>query len=218
MQTVIPTGSRLVGANEPSQTNAPAVARCAPDASEMLVRMRSGDRAAASEFLSAFGDQIRRRIHGKLAGGVRRVFDSQEIMSTLGRRLDRLVLSGELRAIATPQLWALIFKIIDVAVMDKVRVFSRLQAAEGEDSSFATDFARRMKERERADVLGPELELEAAFGCLRSDTDRKVLELWLNGAAHAEIAETIHTSVDAVRQRWRSIRDRLHEQLTAGAI
>lgn len=190
----------------------------APDAQELIRRMREGDREAASEFVGTFGEQIRRRVRGKLGHGMRRVFDSQEILSTVGRRLDRYVLGGQLQAVDAPQLWKLVFRMIDAAVVDKARVFRRLSASQDEDSVVAQALLRRMREREREDPEGPELELEAAFRSLKSDVDREVLALWLNDVPHNKIAEQIDSTPAAVRQRWQAIRAHLRQQIEAGAL
>ena len=188
------------------------------DAAALLARMRHGDRVAATEFVAAFGDQLRRRVRGKLGAGMRRVFDSQDIMSTVSRRLDSYVASGRLNASDPPQLWSLVFKIIDAALVDKVRVYQRLKRVESEDSEFAVTMLTRMKDREQRETEGPELALEAAFRCLKSDLDREVLSLWLNDTPHSRIAELVGSTPDAVRQRWQSIRTHLREQLSSGAI
>ena len=57
----------------------------------LLRRMRNGDREAAAQFITRYEDRIRRRIRGKLNPSVRRLFDSQDIFSTIGRRLDQYV-------------------------------------------------------------------------------------------------------------------------------
>lgn len=188
------------------------------DAAALLRRMRRGDREAAFRFVEQFGDLIRRRVRGKLNSGMRRIFDSQEILSTVGRRLDRYVMEGQLRADSEPQLWSLLFRMIDAALVDKARTYRRLRRVEDEDSEFASRLLARMQERDRNSNDGGEIELEAAFRSLRSDVDREVLALWLNDVPHTRIAEEISSTPDAVRQRWRSIRDHLRAQISAGAL
>ncbi|MFM9994440.1 MAG: hypothetical protein ACKVU4_01420, partial [Phycisphaerales bacterium] len=66
------------------------------DPEALLQRMRRGDRAAAGEFVNRYGSRLLRRIRSKLSQPMRRVFDSVDILSTLARRLDRFVSSGQL--------------------------------------------------------------------------------------------------------------------------
>src|SRR5262245_43990251 len=71
---------------------------------ELLARMRAGDRQAAAVFITRYESKIRRRVRGKLSLSMRRIFDSQDIVSTLGRRLDLYVRSGKLEAQSEQQL------------------------------------------------------------------------------------------------------------------
>ena len=105
----------------------PALAGDEGDGVQLLLdRMRSGDRVAAAVFITRYGSRIRRRIHGKLSPAMRRIFDSQDILSTLGRRLDQYVRFGRLAAASEDELWALVFRMAENAVIDKARVFRRL--------------------------------------------------------------------------------------------
>src|SRR5689334_16822079 len=84
----------------------------------LLTRMRAGDRNAAAQFMDRFGSRIRRRVRGRLRPAMRRLFDSQEIISTLARRLDLFVRGGQLNAETEGQLWTLVFKMAENAVID----------------------------------------------------------------------------------------------------
>lgn len=183
------------------------------DAAALLARMRAGDREAVSEFITHFGELIKRRVRGKLGKGMRRIFDSQEILSTVSRRLDQYVCKGKLQAQDQPQLWSLLTRMIDAALVDKIRVYKRLHAVEQEDSDFARRLLVRMRDGEARSPDGAELELSSAFQCLQSDVDREVLALWLNDVPHTQIAEQLDCTPAAIRQRWQSIRNRLKEQL-----
>lgn len=184
----------------------------------LLVRMRAGDRSAAAEFIAVYGPQIRRRIRGKLGPTMRRLFDSQEILSTLGRRLDNFVHTKRLRADSVPELWALVLKIADNSLLEKARVYRALQRKEGEDSPFATQVLGRLREAETRDPEGPELEIAEAMSTLEDKVDREVLSLWLLGVPHIHIAETLGMEPPAVRKRWQAIRERLRVHLETEAV
>lgn len=184
-----------------------------PDPEELVARMRAGDREAAAEFVTRYGPRIRRRIRGKLSPSMRRLFDSQDILSTVGRRLDMYVRSGRLEASGEAQLWALVMKMALNAVVDKARVYKRLQSVEGEDAPFAHDLLLRLQRVESIDEREPELELEHAFSMLSDEVDRQVLTLWLMGMEHSRIAELLELSSDVVRKRWQRIRETLRERL-----
>lgn len=184
---------------------------------ELLMRMRAGDRAAAAAFLDRFGPRIRRRIHGKLGPAMRRLFDSQEILSTLGRRLDVCVGSGSLRASSLEELWSLVFRIADNSLIEKARVFRSLEAKEGEDSPLAYRVLQRLKEAESQDQDGPLIEIDRALRSLDDGIDRQILSLWLQGNQHVHIAESVGMTAAAVRKRWEKIRGHLRTQCEAGA-
>jgi DNA-directed RNA polymerase specialized sigma24 family protein len=184
----------------------------------LLARMRAGDRQAAAVFLTDYGDLIRRRVRGKLGASVRRMFDSLDILSTVGRRFDRYVRDGKLQAIDEPQLWSLLFRMAEAAVLDKVRAVKRLEVAEGEDGPIARVLLARIQDAEQGSGNGADIVLEKVLAVLPSDDDRSVLTLWLTDWPLFRIAEALGTTPAAVRQRWRSIRLRLREKLDAGEI
>lgn len=182
---------------------------------DLISRMRCGDRAAAAEFVTRFGSRIRRRIRGKLGPTMRRLFDSQEIMSTLGRRLDLYVLSGKLEAASEPQIWALLFKMADHALLDKGRVLRRLAKTEGEDGDFAQTVLNQLRTAERHHASGVELTIDAALRSLENSTDRQILSMWLHGTPHSVTAETVGLAPAAVRKRWEKIRGCLRDKFDA---
>ncbi|MCI0362422.1 MAG: ECF-type sigma factor [Phycisphaerales bacterium] len=183
---------------------------------ELLLRMRGGDRGAAAEFVMRYGSRIRRRIRGKLGPSIRRLFDSLEILSTLGRRLDLYVMSGRLQASNEAQLWSLVGKMADRALIDKARVFKRLQAVEREDSQFAQALASRLRIVDGTQPMGgAELEIDNCLRALDDGVDRQILSLWLAGETHLTISEVVSIGPDAVYKRWERIKSQLRERLVA---
>ena len=185
---------------------------------DLLMRMRSGDREAAAEFISRFGPRIRRRIRGQLGPAMRRLFDSQDILSTLGRRLDAWVGANRLEAVSAQELWALVFRIADNAMIEKARVFKGLQSREGEDSPFARGILRRLESRENEQPDGAVIEIDRALSSLDDATDRDILALWLMGNQHKHIAESVGLPAPTVRKRWEKIRGRLRVLYDSGAF
>lgn len=186
---------------------------CRADASDdidqLLRRMREGDREAAAIFITQFDSRIRRRIRGKLNPAMRRLFDSQDILSTVGRRLDQYVRSGSLEAASERQLWALVFKMAANAVVDKSRMFRRLQQVEGPDGRIAQEMLRQLRSADQQASGGVEIELDNVLGMFRDETDREILILWLNGFRLQEIATSIDMAATGVRKRWQKIREQL---------
>ncbi len=172
-------------------------------------RIRTGDRNAAAEFLTQNEALIRRRYRQKLGRAMRRLCDSQELVSTIARRLDRLVSTGGVRAESERQLWALIFTIGDHALADKSRILAHLEHVEGPDSELAREWRIRFARAERSSPEGMEGELDAMLRRLEIPLDRQILSMWLMGIEHAVIAEELSMEAPAVRKRWERICDRL---------
>lgn len=180
------------------------------DVDALLRQMLMGDREAAAQFVVRYGSRIRRRIRGKLSPAMRRIFDSQDILSTVGRRLDQFVGSGQLEAATEQQLWALVFKIASNAVIDKSRIFRRLQKVEDEDGPLAQSLLRGLRQAERGAPEG--IEIEQALALFADPIDREILALWLVGTPHTMIATYVKLAPTAVRKRWQAIRSRLQER------
>jgi hypothetical protein len=216
VETTSHARSFVNGAQPLQAAKSAATAPLAIDA--LLLRMRGGDRDAAAEFLMRYGSRIRRRIRGKLGPSIRRLFDSLEILSTLGRRLDLYVMSGRMQAANEGQLWSLLFKMADNALIDKARLFRRLQSVEGEDSEFAQQLGGRLQQAETEQSSGVELEIDNCLRAIPDPTDRRILSLWLTGEPHISIAEHVELAPTAVRKRWENIKSQLKERLqTVGA-
>lgn len=185
---------------------------------ELLQRMRSGDREAAAEFITGYASRVRRRIRGKLGSDMRRLFDSQEILSTIGRRLDLYVRDGRLKAIGEGQLWAFIFTMAHNALIQKARVFQRLKAVEGSDGRFAHELLARLEQVESDHVSSSELEIDRVLLSLDDSVDREILSMWLLGRHHGQIADEMGVGHACVRKRWQRIRERLRGFIDAGVL
>lgn len=183
----------------------------------LLEQMRLGDREAAAEFITTYASRVRRRIRGKLGAGMRRLFDSQEILSTIGRRLDLYVRDRRLRADGEGQLWSFIFTMANNALIQKARVFNRLQSVEGSDGRFAQELLSRLQDVE-AQSQSVELELEAVLQSLSESSDREILSMWLLGQSHHQIAEELGLGSACIRKRWQRIREQLRRRIESGAL
>lgn len=178
----------------------------------LLHAMQAGDREAAARFIMTYGSRVRRRIRGKLEPNMRRLFDSQEILSTVGRRLDLYVRAGRLDINEERQLWSLIFRMADNALIDKARVFRRLRKVEDSDSTFARDLLARLESAEQQDNRDADIEIDHALRELSDAVDRQILSLWLIGHTHSEIGEIVDLAPTAIRKRWQNIKSRLRAQ------
>lgn len=182
------------------------------DAADLLERIKAGDRDAAAAFALRYGPLIRRRIGHRLGPRMRRLFDSQDILSTVLRRFDLYVRSGRLMASTEAQLWTLIIRIAEAAVVDKVRLLERLKAAEEADQPWVRAMLEQSAHGADEDDVG--ITLEQALNALTDETDRKILWLWLAGVDHRLTGEMLELRHDAVRKRWQRIREELRRVFT----
>lgn len=177
-----------------------------PDADRQLVlRVAAGDRDAAADFVRRFGGRLRARVRAELGEHVRRLYDSQDILATVSRRLDAMVMHGEVRAETSPQLFGLITQLVRRAVVDKARFIDRLRRVEAEDRGLADCI-------DAAEALPEQTVIEWAFSMTEDSVDRTILSLWLHEHPHAEIASAVGLSEEACRWRWHRIRGRLRDR------
>lgn len=178
-------------------------------AGDLLARMRAGDREAVGEFINRYGNRIRRRVRGKLNPAMRRVFDSQEILATVARRLDKLVYERRITADEDAQLWTLVANIARNATIDKVRLFQRLRRVENDDRAFAQSLLHDLETAGRSDSDGCEIHIERLLRAIPDSTDRQILELWLRGIPCVAIAQSLRIPPGTVRRRWGDIKRKL---------
>lgn len=178
--------------------------------------MRAGDRDAAAEFITRFESRIRARIRVRLGENMRRVFDSQDIFSTIARRLDAFVESGQLRAEDERQLWAFVSRATVNAVAEKSNLLARLRRVEGPDSEMARTLEARLAASDERNEW--ESRVAELFDALPDTQDQQILWLWLNGTDLATIARSTGVNPAATRKRWERIRARLREYLEGRGI
>lgn len=172
--------------------------RAAPE--DLVSRLRTGDREAVGEFIARFGDRIRFRVRDKIAAGVRRVCDSQDLVSTVARRLDDLVLHRRLRARNDAQLWELIMSLAAEALDEQ-----REQVDGGPATAIPP--APPPPSPPRPEVHPTDMRRLAA--ALDEETDRTILTMRVQGAPHDAIGRAVDMRPEAVRMRWSRIRKRL---------
>ncbi|HEX2838698.1 MAG TPA: sigma-70 family RNA polymerase sigma factor [Phycisphaerales bacterium] len=184
---------------------------------ERLVELiAQGNRDAAAVLVTKYEPMIRRRIRARLGGETRRLFDSQDVFSTVCRRFDRFVDGRRVRAATPGDLLSLLSRIAQTSVLDKQRMVTRLDRLEGEDSEFAT-LVRRRVDREWADPTAFEVDVKRWASLLDSPQDRTILFRHLAGRSFEQVARELGISPELARKRWQLIRARLRKELTSGS-
>ncbi len=181
----------------------------APSAATLLERMRTGDRSACGEFMLHYGDLLRLRIRDKLSVNLRLVLDSEDVLSTVTRRLDVIVCSERLRAESDRQLWALVMQIAKNVVSENVK-------RQSGSRMFIDRLANLEDEAAKGAVAGDEADPDLVHRALRilpCQEDRFVLRKRISGCTHDEIALLSGSTPAAVRMRWSRILKTLRENL-----
>jgi len=181
---------------------------------ELLRRIGSGDREAAAEFVQRYAPVIRQRFRARLSPSLRRLMDSGDLVSTVGRRLDQLVATGGVNVENEHQLWALVNHLAKAAIADKARVLARLRRVESPDSDWARSFLGRASSPRDDGTDRFDETLDHAMDVLETDVDRRVLALWLGGWSHLQISAQLRITPNAARQHWHRVRSRLAEALS----
>lgn len=183
---------------------------------ELIRRIQHGDRDALGEFVIRYGPLIRRRIAGKLGPRMRRVMDSADILSTVLRRLDLYAHGHSIRAGSEAELWALIMRVADAAVLQKLRLVSRLGRVESEDAPLAAQMLTRLRAGSNDESHDHERLIDRSFAAIEPREDQTILWLWLSGMELRMIASIIGRTPESTRKRWELIRKRVRATLEEG--
>lgn len=180
---------------------------------ELIRRITLGDRDALGEFVLQYGPLLRRRMGGKLGPRMRRVFDSADILSTVLRRIVHYASAHEIHARSESELWALIMKVADAAVLQKVRLIGRLKRVEADDAPFAELMDSALGRDSAVDEDSDDAVIDTAFAAIESPDDQRILWLWLSGMELRTIAELTGRTPECTRKRWELIRKRVRASL-----
>ena len=188
------------------------VAKPGPHPVDALVeRIAMGDQDAAAEFVRSHEALIRRRMRHKLGSALRRTVDSEDLVSTLSRRLHVYMSSTRVEARSREQLVSLLMVIAHRSLNDKLRALRRAEHEAGPNARFRSLF----QEQNRRTSEHPGPGIDEALAALESDIDREITRMWLGGMDQAEIAVALGISHSAVRKRWERIRARLRGMFEA---
>lgn len=182
---------------------------------ELVSRFRAGDSEAVGDFLNAYGPLVRAHYRRKIGRSMRRLVDSQDLLSTIARRLCQRVQAQRVTAADTRQLWALVFRIGNDALVDRVRIISRLREIESADSPFVQALRKRLDVGDADDAGHFGEELAGMLDALESDLDRELLVRWLHGETLASVAGSLGLTAPNTRKRWERLRRTLRVHLEA---
>lgn len=188
-----------------------------PTITDLIARMRRGDRESVGVLIEHYGDRILRHVRMRMSPSVRRVYDSLDVMGSLSRRLDKAISNKQVDFQNERALWGYLRTVAEHVVIDHARVVTRLARVESSDQAIAE---RLLAQRSRLEGMPHEQIdsqwLNVVIESVEDPTDRFILCSWLAGRQHAQTAIALGISAESVRTRWRRLRARLGERLSSG--
>lgn len=173
-------------------------------------------RKAIADYALSNAAKIRAIARRKLTQATRAVSDSEDVFSSVARRLDLLAAGGKLRPRSESELWKLIKVIAQNNAVSQTRLIERSRVLLTEDGPLAYEMSKRFnacQSDEEATVLFQRMMLSLPDG-----QHRQLMDLLYRGANHGAIAALLHISAEASRQRWKNIRTTLARLFAEGAF
>lgn len=176
----------------------------------------AGDAARhlVAAFLLRNRDQIRAIARARLSPNIRSVYDSEDVFSSVLRRIDDLARRGVLRPANESELWALIHAIARNTALKKTLLLERARILVTEDPRYGYELMERLnrcRDDDEATLLVYRLML-----ALNDPIDRQIFALYLRGASHRAIGAFLGIKEETSRQRWVRLRDGLRDRFAEG--
>lgn len=187
-----------------------------PPPAPFLPPAPGGARGSVATYIVQHADRVRAIARDKLPRRTRRVADSEDVLSSVLRRLDEMVVRGTLRLDSERELWGLIEAIANNAAVSKARMIERAQNLLTEDSVYANELLKRLNVCPGDDEAT--LLLLRMTASIKNSTDRQVMTLMHRGVSHKAIGHLLGTTEGASRQRWQCIREELCKRFREGFL
>jgi DNA-directed RNA polymerase specialized sigma24 family protein len=166
---------------------------------------RIPNREEIARYLLQNRERVRAFARRKLTARARSVFDSEDVFSSVLRRVDALASAGGLRLRSESDLWGLVAAIAHNSAVNRTRTVER--ACLTQDSH-----VHEALKKPEAGSPDDQAALLVLRMMLKSEEDRRVLLLLHRGAGHRAIGSALGISESASRQRWARIRRMLAER------
>lgn len=164
-------------------------------------------RAELAAFLLERADEIRAVARRKLTTVARCSFDSEDVLSSVVRRMDKLFHDGRLHVTTRDELWRLVQAVAGNRAVSFTRLRERMAQLSEEDGPYAQHLASSFAACTCDDEAL--LTLYQLAAKLAQPADRQLFLLRARGANHRAAAAVLGVSEEAARQRWTSIRRQL---------
>ncbi len=174
------------------------------------------DRTAVAEYILAHSPRIRGVARSKLSAATKSIYDSEEVLSSVLRRVDAIVKNGQMHPRSEAELWALIDAITRNNAINRTKLIERARNLLTEDGPYVYELLKRLNAYtgdDEATIL-----VYRMMACLPDEIDRRILGLYIRGATHAAVATLLSITAAATRQRWMRIRRELEARFKDGLL
>jgi DNA-directed RNA polymerase specialized sigma24 family protein len=177
---------------------------------------RALSRAEAAQFVFSRRPQIRAVARSVLSRWARALTSSEEVFSSVVRRVDTVAADNELRPCSPGQLWHLVRTITLHTAISKNRAAARL-AQMVEESGYELIGVRDRIESCQSDEEAARV-LARVAAALERGVDQELFALRFRGASYKVLADLLGTSEVAVRKRWSELCRRIRIAADEGKL
>jgi len=186
---------------------------CAPTAHEIVLLFRSGQidalRPALARFVLANEEAIRKIARERMFACTRNILDTDDLMCTVLRRIDRLVEKKRFSPASEEDVWGLLQTVAHHSAITKNRLVQRTYTLSLEGGPYARWLLERVNrcvDNEEVAALLTRLML-----AIPTTLDRQMFSLRLRGTTHRVTAQLLGISEVAARKRWSELMAFLQE-------
>ncbi len=187
---------------------------------DLMARLRAGSDAAAARVFNLYAQRLIALARSRLDARIRQKLDPEDIVQSVFRSFLTRQAGGAYELHDWDGLWRLLVSITIHKCLTRHQHFRaarrqvdiEVSATPASDASAGWDFIDRQPTPEEAAIL-TETMVEANRGL--DETDRKIIEMLLQGHSHDDIHAETKKSVATVKRVVARVRKRLQRYLTA---
>lgn len=201
-------------------TDDPAGSAGHDDWERLIAGLMSGDEVILREFHRRYGPMLHGIAESRLAPGMRRRFDADDVVQSVFRTFFRRARIGYFRFEDNQRLWNLMCAITLTKLREKVRFHSRHsrsvsreQPVESSDDSSGSGLPSPHSSPD--DSVAFRDAFETLLGSL-DETEQQLVDLKLQDLTNDEVAETLGVSEKTVRRRLKRLQEKIEGALLEG--
>lgn len=189
------------------------------DWERLIEGLKSGDEAVLREFHAEFGPMLHGIADSRLAPGMRRRFDADDVVQSAFRTFFRRAQIGYFKFEDNQRLWNLMCAITLTKLREKARFHTRQsrsvkreQSVEGAGKSAHARSELESRQPTPAESVDFADAFEALLGSL-DEMEQKLVDLKLQDLTNDEVAETLGVSERTVRRMLNRLQEKIEDAL-----